>query len=324
MMKNKLILFVSSNLFIGAAFHMMYLKVNQNAYISIILGTLLGILNIYIFNKLKNKNNNNIFFKVLFILFNLYIILLTLTIIPLFVNYFYLVESPKWLILTPFLGVSMYIAYKGKNTLCKLSNLVFIINIFLILTTFLLLTGNFKLENILPILDTSSMNIFKTSIIYSSFSSIPIITTINYGNDSSSNYKLYILSSFILLIISLATTLSLGPDLITTYSFPSYMVLKKINILDFIENIENFLAYIWYFNFIITLAVSSLNIKESVNNNKFIYYIIILFIYYLSINIFGEHYSYTKYIFDIFPVVSYSFLGIIVIYILFNRKTNNQ
>ena len=175
-MKNKLILFVSSNLFIGAAFHMMYLKVNQNAYISIILGTLLGILNIYIFNKLKNKNNNNIFFKVLFILFNLYIILLTLTIIPLFVNYFYLVESPKWLILTPFLGVSMYIAYKGKNTLCKLSNLVFIINIFLILTTFLLLTGNFKLENILPILDTSSMNIFKTSIIYSSFSSIPIIT----------------------------------------------------------------------------------------------------------------------------------------------------
>ena len=64
--------------------------------------------------------------------------------------------------------------------------------------------------------------------------------------------------------------------------------------------------------------------KESVNNNKFLYYIIILFIYYLSSNIFGEHYSYTKYIFDIFPVVSYSFLGIIVIYILINRKTNNQ
>lgn len=302
---------------------MMYLKVNQNAYISILLGTLIGILNIYIFNKIKNINNNNLFYKIIFIIFNLYIMLLTLTIIPLFVNYFYLVESPKWLIIIPFLGVSMYIASKGKKVLCKLSNLIFIINIFLILLTFLLLSKNFKLDNLLPILDTSSLSIIKSSLIYSAFSSIPVLTTINYGNDSKSNYKLYIYSSVILLLISIATTLSLGPDLITTYSFPSYMVLKRINILNFIENIENFLAYIWYFNFIITLAVNSLNIKETVNNNKLIYYIIILFIYYISINIFGENYTYSKYIYETYPYFLYTFMFLITIYSIY-KKTNSS
>lgn len=317
-MNNKLSIFISNNLFIGIAYHLLYLNGGQNTYISIILGTLLGILNIYIINKLNNSSNNNIIFKTLFVLFNLYIMLLTLTIIPLFVNYFYLVNSPKWLIIIPLLAVSMYTASKGKKVLCKLSNILFIFNIFLIFMTFILLMRYFKLENILPILDTKSINIFKSSFIYSAFSSIPLITSLNYGNNQKSNYILYILSSLLLLIISLTTTLVLGPDLITTYSFPSYMVLKRINILDFIENIENFLAYIWYFNYIITLSVNNLNIKETINN-KVLYYILIIFIYYISIYIFGENYSYCKFIYETFPIISYSFLFIIIIYIILNK-----
>ena len=228
-MNNKLSIFISNNLFIGIAYHLLYLNGGQNTYISIILGTLLGILNIYIINKLNNSSNNNIIFKTLFVLFNLYIMLLTLTIIPLFVNYFYLVNSPKWLIIIPLLAVSMYTASKGKKVLCKLSNILFIFNIFLIFMTFILLMRYFKLENI-----------------------------------------------------------------------------------------ENFLAYIWYFNYIITLSVNNLNIKETINN-KVLYYILIIFIYYISIYIFGENYSYCKFIYETFPIISYSFLFIIIIYIILNK-----
>ena len=336
-MQNKIIFFCGKISFLSFGFHLLFTKVGHNAWISILAGTLLGAFIIYLFSLLKKSVNGdinkelkkykilNIIYKFIFILIYSFIIILTLSLLPLFVNTFYLINTPKIVTIVPFFLVAMYVASKGEIVLFKLSNLLFVFSIGLILLTFLATFKYLDFSVLFPILDVSKINIFESILIYASLSSIPTIITISYNNSFKNELKLYFFTSLILLSICLITILMLDHELLKMYSFPAYTVLKRISILEFVENIENFLSFVWYFDYMITLASGLLNLKNTINN-KFIYYIISAMLVLFTVYFLGMNYQYlNQFVYNVYyGLYIILFLIILLLIILKFKKTKQS
>lgn len=324
-MKNKITYFNSKLLLSCFGFYLIFDKIGHNAWIAVILGSLLGGFNIYIFNLLKTKqssiNNNNILkwiYKIMMITFSSFLIVLTLAVLELFVNTFYLVNTPKIVIVFSFLLTALYIVYKGDNILVKLSNILYPVSLLLILFAIFLVFKYLNYSEILPVLNVSKISLIKSIFIFSALSSIPCILEINLNNNFKEEVKNYCIASICLLFICLATTLMLGDELFKIYSFPTYTVLKRVKLLNFIENIENFLAFIWYFDFIILLASSLANLKSN-TNNKYIFYILSFILPIISIYTLGINYINLKIIIDYTYIIFYIFLIIIILLLILSK-----
>lgn len=332
-MKNKIIFFCGKISFLSFGFHLLFTKVGHNAWISIILGTFLGAFIIYLFNLLKEYKKDiniknykllNIIYKIIFILIYSFIIVLTLSLLPLFINTFYLVNTPKIITIVPFFLTAMYVASKGENILFKLSNLLFVFSLALILLTFITTFKYLDFTVLLPILDVSKINLLESIFIYAALSSIPSIITINYNNNFKDELKLYLFTSLIILSICLITVLMLDRELIKMYSFPAYTVLKRISILEFIENIENFLSFVWYFDYMITLACGLLNLKNTINN-KNIYYVISFVLVLFTVYFLSNNYQYLNlFVYNTYYILYIILFLIIILIIILKHKKNKQ
>ena len=158
----------------------------------------------------------------------------------------------------------------------------------------------------------TNLDLIKSTLIYSALSSIPCILEINFNNNFKDEIKNYLISTIWLLFICLATILMLGEELLKMYSFPTYTVLKRVKILNFVENIESFLSFIWYFDFIILLANLLSNLKSTITN-KYIYYILCLILPLIAIYNLGINYINFKLIIDYTYLIFYIFLFLIII-----------
>ncbi len=324
-MKNKLTYFISNFSMFGIGFFLLFKFAGKDAWISLILGSLLGIIIIYIYSKLKtylNDSKNTFTYKLfefIFFIFNIYLITLILILLPMFVNSFYLLYTPKIIVIIPFLLLAIYLASKEKRVLETLSNFSFVISITIIIVYILLLSKYVNVSNLTPALSTPRLDILTSSLIFASISSIPHIITLNFHNtDFKYELKVYLTSCLFLLGIILYTILCLGEPLIKIYSFPEYAVLKQIKILDFIENIENISTFIWYYNMFITLAVLITNIKEDLPKtyHKITYPLIILLTIFLGIVICGSNYRIIITIFYTYPLVLFIFFSIFFLFLL--------
>ncbi len=339
-MKNKINYFLARSSMFGIGSFLIFRNCGADAWLPIILGTLLGIIIIYIYSKLKellrgktlkDALKNTLIGKIylfIFILFYLYLMTIILSLIPLFVNSFYLLDTPKIIINIPFLLITLYITFKGKFVLENLSNLLCVFSIAIIIFFAFLLTKYFNIEELFPILTTNTKNIILTSLIYAAITSIPLILTIDYHNDLKDNIKNYLLAASSIILIGLCTTLALGRNLIRVYSFPEYAVLKQIKYLNFIENIENISSFIWYFDLFITLSTTTTNLKNILPKkyNSLTFIIISLIILIISSYLIGGNYIYILHLFYNYSLVLFIFFIIFITLIIYlkikNKNTN--
>ncbi len=334
-MKNKLTYFISSSSMFGIGFFLLFKNASKDAWISLILGTMLGIIILFIYSKIKEclKDNNlketlknsylGKFYLFIFFLFYLYLITIILILLPMFVNSFYLLYTPKIIVILPFLFLAIYLTYKEKRVLETLSNLLFVISIFTIIIYIFALIKYIDFKAITPILSNNSKGIIKASLIYASITTIPNIITLNFNNyNFKYELKVYLISSLMLFLITLSTILCLGEPLIRIYSFPEYAVLKQIKILDFIENIENLSTFIWYFDMFITLSTLTFNVKEILPHKyKSIYYYLAIFItIILSIFIVGSNYRFIITVFYSYPLVLFIFFLLFITLFFYLKK----
>lgn len=298
-MKNKLTYFVARDSMFGLGFFLIFQNSGKDAWISAILGTILGIIILYLYNLIKkNLNNNSLsntlktsklgkFYNLIFIIFYLYLMSIILILLPLFVNSFYLLTTPKLAINLPFIILAIYITFKGKSTIENLSNLLCVISITIIVFFAFALTSYSDFSNLTPILSNGTYNVIKCALIYAAITGIPQIITMDYSNDFKNNLKDYLLSSLTLFFIIFFTIITLGEPLLKIYSFPEYTVLRQIKILNFIENIENVSAFIWYFDLFIMLSCLTNNLKNSLPKKYNLIYFYILIIFIIIITSFG-------------------------------------
>lgn len=338
-MKNKLTYFIARSSMFGIGFFLIFQNAGKDAWISILLGTLLGVIILYTYNKIKQCLNNKTLednlkksflgkiYYLIFIIFYLYLITITLMLLPLFVNSFYLTTTPKLLVNIPFLILAIYITFKGKKTLEILSSLLCVFSLIIIAFFAISLTGYIDFNNLMPIFTNSTNNVIKCALIYASLTSIPQIITINYSNDFKNTLKDYLLASLTLFLIVFFTIISMGEPLLKIYSFPEYTVLRQIKILNFIENIENISAFIWYFDLFIMLSTLINNLKNALPKkyNLIYFYLSVLLVLILSSLIIGGNYIYILNIVYIYPLSLFIFFIIfltLLIYLKIKNKKN--
>ena len=337
-MKNKLTYFIARSSMFGIGFFNIFQNAGKDAWISVILGTMLGIIVLYIYNKIKTNLNgkklkdtlNETFigkiYNILFIVFYLYLMTIIFILLPLFVNSFYLTTTSKLVINIPFLILAIYITFKGKEVIENLSTFLCIFSVLIIIFFAISLTGYSDLTNIIPILSNGTKNVLKCAFIYAAITSIPQIITINYSNDFKNTIKDYLLSSITLFGIIFFTIIALGEPLLKIYSFPEYTVLRQIKILNFIENIENISSFIWYFDLFIMLSCLVTNLKDSLPKkyNLIYFYSLLLFILYITSFIIDKNYIYILKIVYIHSLILFIFFAIFMTLLIYLKFKNNK
>jgi len=323
----------------GIGFFLIFQNAGKDAWISIILGTLLGIGIIYIYHLIKKqlKNDsleNNLkksfvgnIYNILFILFYLYLMLIIFILLPLFVNSFYLTTTPKLIINIPFIILAIYITFKGNEVIENLSSFLCVFSLLIIAFFAISLTRYSNISNLIPLFTTGTNKLIKCAFVYASITSIPQIITINYSNDLKNSLKDYLLSSFTIFMIVFFTIIALGEPLIKIYSFPEYTVLRQIKILNFIENIENISSFIWYFDLFITLSTLTNNLKNSLPKkyNLIYFYSLILLVLLFTSLVIDKNYIYILKIVYFHPVILFIFFLIFItllVYLKFKNKKN--
>ena len=331
-MKNKFTYFVTRFSMFGIGFFLIFQSCGKDAWLAILLGTLLGIIVIYFYSKLKillDTSDSNIIkniFKFIMFLFYILLMIITLMLLPLFVNSFYLTLTPKLIVNIPFLILTIYISFKGKDTLLNLSNILYFISIIIILFFAVALINYVEFDYLKPILSTKTNNVLLSSLIYAAISSIPQIITIQYQKDFKSILKDYLLASLSIFMIVIFTILSLGDSLLKIYSFPEYTVLRQIKVLNFIENIENISAFIWYFDLFIALSTLTFNVKDVLPKkyNLISFYLVMVFVLLTSSLLIGKNYVYILNIVYCYPVILSIFLALFIILAIILKLNHNK
>ena len=319
--------FLSRSLFLGGGISILFLYCNKDAYLAIILGTLLGIAIIYLISKISSKNpsylTSNISIRVIYIIYLLFLIFILLTILATFLYSYFLPFTPSIISCLPLIILASLMNNLSIKKITYVAEILFVISLVLIFLKTSLLTNEFDFSNLLPIFTTSKTSLFKTSIIFAILSTTPFLTIVNEDIDFFHTTKYYLLSMFTIFIVVLSITIVLG-EMVNIYSYPEYSVLRKISLFNFIENIENFISAGWFFDIFISLSVVSLKLRETINVKKNILPFIISFIILLIVDkMITNNFYNSMVIYKIFPWLL-AVLSIIIILILVIKKSRNK
>lgn len=306
-------LFLSSiSLFLGIGISKIINNVGSDSWISIIIGTLIGLLINYLYTKLPNHEN-----KLFIYIYNVILLTINLLLITKLISSIYLNKTPNLIVILPIMLLLFYISNKGIQTIFKTSLLLLFIYLIIVLIPIISLTPNINIDEFKPLFTSNLTTIILNSIYYALISTTPFILFPKFKEYY--NYKTYLLSSLLILLIFIIIIGNLGINLSKLYRYPEYMVFKEISLLGFIENIQNILSYLWLFCNFIFSSISTYNIKR-ISNNKIL--IITLIIITIILNIFLlNNYIYAEIITKYFI---YILLFTIILYLLSKLIPQNK
>ena len=311
---SSILFFISETLFLSVGLSDILNKSLNDAIISGIIGIILSFIFLYLilkFNdyekdlnifgkldKLYGKYIGNIISIILVILSILYFIYLLWS-QNIYVQNKYLEETSSIITTLFFLLPVLYLVKKDMKVISKVSIAVFFVTILELLFSYLNLFNKIDLNNYLPIFNTKISNILISSIKYASYSITPVIFLLvtpknSINNPDKLNRNLYIINliSGIKFIIVISFLIGIfGIDLSKLFYYPEYSLVKKINTLNFIQNVQNILTINSIYKLLISEVLSLFFIKtyfEYKNYNKIIFYIMIIISVLLSINLFSN------------------------------------
>ena len=311
---SSILFFISETLFLSVGLSDILNKSLNDAIISGIIGIILSFIFLYLilkFNdyekdlnifgkldKLYGKYIGNIISIILVILSILYFIYLLWS-QNIYVQNKYLEETSSIITTLFFLLPVLYLVKKDMKVISKVSVAVFFVTILELSFSYLNLFNKIDLNNYLPIFNTKISNILISAIKYASYSITPVIFLLvtpknSINNPDKLNRNLYIINliSGIKFIIVISFLIGIfGIDLSKLFYYPEYSLIKKINTLNFIQNVQNILTINSIYKLLISEVLSLFFIKtyfEYKNYNKIIFYIMIIISVLLSINLFSN------------------------------------
>ena len=344
---SSILFFISETLFLSVGLSDILNNSLNDAIISGIIGIILSFIFLYLilkFNdyekdlnifgkldKLYGKYIGNLISIILVILSILYFIYLLWS-QNIYVQNKYLEETSSIITTLFFLLPVLYLVKKDMKVISKVSIAVFFVTILELLFSYLNLFNKIDLNNYLPIFNTKISNILISSIKYASYSITPVIFLLvtpknSINNPDKLNRNLYIINliSGIKFIIVISFLIGIfGIDLSKLFYYPEYSLVKKINTLNFIQNVQNILTINSIYKLLISEVLSLFFIKtyfEYKNYNKIIFYIMIIISVLLSINLFSNSTIGYNFIKDYYIFI-YT-IPILLLIIISNIKTKN-
>ena len=313
------------SLFLGGGISLMLNYGDKDVWLAIILGFLLGIPLIYLYSHvsitnikeyLKTKSILNYLTKAIFFLFYLFMVFFLIIIFAIFIYSFYLPFTKTIISCTPFVFLAVYLSGKKTKGIIWVSKILFFINIILIIFKYTMLAPYLDFNNFFPIYTIGAKSLIKTAILFAVFTTSPYLLLIDAPTSFKTNLKCYANSSLIILIMLVYLIGVFGGPLARTFSYPEFSILRQINVFNFIQNIESFLAVNWLFDIFIALSLAAKKIKDvsGYQSNIWTYLLFFLLTYIASNYVIGDYkiaidiYHYSPYLFIIFGILIYILL----------------
>lgn len=310
--------FFSKALFLGIGISKVLIDAKESAIFSIILGTIFGTLILFILNKLSFYKCNGLR---KFIMFTIIYILLVigLTEFTTLISSIYLIDIKKYILMLPTLAVILYMNSKNIEVHYKVSSMIYGVSFTIFIIAFFSLAPQIDYLNLLPLFNVSFKKILFTSLEFALFSVVPNILL--GGLDIKKDNKIikrYLVSNLLLSLMILVTQGILSIELVRMFKYPEYIVLKKISLLDFINNVENIISFLWIFTIFMYLSICSKELYDmsyDTFNNKYIYPIFLFISTYFISNYFLDNVNCLLFMFNNLWII---LLTILIIYILTN------
>lgn len=331
---------------IGIDNYLYYGKVD--GYISIIIGSIIGIIPLLLILKISNinrdKNINQMLESLMGKTFGkiLSILLLGFTFFYGTIMFYDLINfiASEYLYKTPYILIGImiiipiiYILTKGLKTICRTSLILFMMSLILYLFSMIGLIPNFSFNKMLPFLENGLKYPLIGSIYHIAYAILPLfILTIIPRNDfeGKKNDKRIITVHAIttlLIFISLCNVIGvLGIDLALLYQYPDYHMLRRIQVGGFIQRTESILAIQWLLSlfmlivFCMYYCLKSTSFLLPKRNSKYDRILQIIFpvgMLILSRNLFQNNTAFVSFTIHTFPIYIYIFfLGIPIIILI--------
>lgn len=180
-----------------------------------------------------------------------------------FIHLVLLDRTPVWLIMLLMIFLIAYLTYSGGisgiGRFCEIAGPV---TIFTLIISFILVAGNVKGEYLLPVyVDSGWSNILKETVSPASFlaEATILLAIIPFIERPQQAYSRVLTGVVLTGAMAVAATtmvlLVFGPDVAAKLRFPYFMLVRTINILDFVQNIDIFVIFIWIFGLLARLSL---------------------------------------------------------------------
>ena len=299
--------FLTRALFLGGCFSLLVNIAKNSMIISGIIGMLLGYFLLYLLYKRKYSVSNilNVFIVICILLIN------TLSSSMLTGNYL-LDHTPTLLILLFFYLVLLYGKNKKMEVIARVSEIVIFLSSFIYIIGYIGIVPSIKLCNMFPIIDSKVIDVIKGIIIFAAASLLPNILLLDYKEDLKfKDVGLgYIIGSISIIVIMFFILTIYGSELSGIARFPEYLILKKINIMDLITNLENVLVMEWIVNIIVCCLFCIKVLYKVLRKIKPLFYLIII-----GIIMVCEMFLFKNYVYVLF-IKNYIYYGCFVLVIL--------
>lgn len=299
-------------LFMGIGLSRVISISHEYTYISIIIGTLIGLFLLYLF-KLEMKSS------LINVIINSVIIVFSLVILINMISTMYLTKMPKLLIGLPFCLLLLYLLNKKEIVLYRLSGIMLFFNLACYIFAFFSLSRYFTLGNFYYT-GVGLKEILIAAIEFALYSVTPTFLTRNKETKDISIYKMYAISSFTMGVIFMLAYGILGANVSSIVRYPEYLILKEVSLTTAIQNIENIVSFMWIIDVFMLLASCGNSIKNNVKNIRVIN--IILPVLLLITTYMNNHYQYILLLYKFAPfilVISLLILWIANKKLIFNR-----
>ena len=348
-----IIFFTSQAMFLGVGIPQILNSSNQSSPFSILLGSILGILILYLFTKLFNYEKDlNLFQKLeklfgkvignfinflLTLLFSIYYIY-TLWGLEVYIQNKYLDKTPSIVILLIFIIPIIYLVSKGFKTLSKVSFISFVICLLEIILCIFGLTNLIEIDNLKPFFETSFMTIIKDSLYFISYFFAPTFLMLTIPKNQINNQKYfdknlliyYVICTINLFLLVLFIVSIFGIELAKLYYYPEFALISKINYFDFIQHVENILSTQWLFSLFISACMALLFVQNYLKhkniNKKIIYYVLIIIFLIFATMLFDNTtigYNFASKYFSIIYSIPLLILIVISLIIIKFKKSKN-
>ena len=313
--------FFSKALFLGIGISKILIDVRESTIFSLLIGTVIGTLILLLLNKLSYYNSHGIRKLIMFI------IIYTLLVIGLvefttLISSIYLIDIKKYILMIPTLIVIVYMNSKDINIHYKISAMFYSVALVIFLIALFSLTPQIDYLNLLPLFNVKFKKILFGGLEFGLFSVVPnlLYGGLNVKKDKNI-IKRYLISNLLLFLVFIVTQGILGIELVKMFKYPEYIVLKKISLLDFINNVENIISFLWLFTIFMYLSICSKELYDmsyDTFNNKYVYPIFLFISTYFISNYFLDNVNCLLFLFNNLWLI---LLVILVLYILVNVKS---
>lgn len=334
-------------------------KSSNQVLISMILGTLIGLIPVFMYLKINDtmsdlniyEKNKKLFGKVFGSIINIIIILSYMIFLVIAIRAIVIFVTSKYLQVTPYIFVGFLavltcfiICYKGIETIARISQISFWASLILMIFIEIFLFRYVEIENILPIFTENYIsNTLEGAIYHASTCGFLTLLLLSIKKSKIKNPKkynitvlaFYLLSSVSLIIVMFFAVSCFGYKMASLFRYPEYILLKKIGLLNSELHLENLLAFRWIF-YMLGLAIISLygimkgieNFNKNVKIKNILSFIIAIICMYSGKIIFGNipHSirMIKKYYIPVFALPVFILLSIIFIRcIIVKRKNKN-